>query len=947
VRVGDTLPVTVTLEGGQVTAQIQVTAEAPVVEPERFQQANTIEQQRIRNLPINRRNYLDFVLLSPATADTTDLVDGTDLRVAQTPQSGLSFGGGNGRGNGFFIDGVENYINSGGVRPSISQEAVQEFQVNRNSASAEFGGGYGGTINIITKSGTNELHGNVFGFLRHKNIQARNYFDPGKSSFTRSQAGATAGGRIIRDRTFFFGSYERLDRQETAFVPILQDRSAFNRLTPSQQELLDFFNASASPQLRGLAAQASQLLLPGNNPRVVSLFNRNSGNFPFGEDSAYYSAKLDHRFSDNHNLFLRGNLTDSAATNAQFGALVAFNRGRSLAAYDATAMVNDSLVLSPRWVVETRAMFNYNKLKFEPVDPFGPEINITGFGFFGRDIFLPFLDYERHIQALQNWSYNSGAHSVKFGWDINPVRNTVLSDTFFSGRFGFGEAIPLASVLAGATGDPNFPATVAQLLTASGQSRLVPNLSAPISALQAFSLGLPTFYQQGFGNNLWKAWTKRYNFFVQDSWKVAPRFTLSLGGRYELEQNVQPVGTDGNNIAPRVGFAWTPWKAGKTVLRGGYGIYFSQTNLQVPNVADTLSGRYINQVLVPITGLPFLNNPRTGRPLTSADIYQTLLAQGVIGNRSIRESDLAQFNLQVAPGLPGRVVFGVEPNYKNPYAQQASFEIERAIGDFAVSVGYNFNRSAHLPRILGKNLFYTDTLPDGRPTFGRYDPTILQRNNFDWSANSFYHAGIVQVTKRFSRGYTLNAHYTLSKAMDDTVDFNSDFSPHDQLNARAERALSSFHHKHRFVANAVIESPSKNAWWGGWVFSPIVQANSWRPFNVLTGVDILNDGYTTNKRPHKAGRNIGQGPNFFTVDARLSRKFVFGGNERRNLEFLVEGFNLLNRTNFKNVNNTVGNVRLEDLPNPIVGTRGIPTEPLSFTSAYDPRQFQFGLKLSF
>ena len=125
------------------------------------------------------------------------------------------------------------------MRPSVSQEAVQEFQINRNAFTAEFGGAMGGAVNIITKSGTNDVHGNLFGFLRHRDIQARNFFDPGKSAFTRGQYGATFGAPIARDRTFFFASFERLDRHETAFVPILQDRSAFARLTPSQQALAD------------------------------------------------------------------------------------------------------------------------------------------------------------------------------------------------------------------------------------------------------------------------------------------------------------------------------------------------------------------------------------------------------------------------------------------------------------------------------------------------------------------------------------------------------------------------------------------------------------------------------------------------------------------------------------------------------------------------------------
>jgi hypothetical protein len=551
-------------------------------------------------------------------------------------------------------------------------------------------------------------------------------------------------------------------------------------------------------------------------------------------------------------------------------------------------------------------------------------------------------------------SYHSGSHTVKFGYDVNPIRDNVQSQTFFSGRFNFGQAIPLSSLFATALGDPNFPASVAALLRAQNRPDLVSNLNAPVTALQAYSLGLPTFYQQGFGDPNWLGWSKRYGFFVQDTWAVRRGLTFNVGLRYDLEVNPEVLGTDPNNFAPRFGFAWAPGQANRWVVRGAYGIYYSPTYAQYANVADTLSGSQIRQVLIPLTGFPLVTNPRTGRPVTSSDIYQTLLASGVIGNRPILESDLQQFGLQVAPNLPGRVVFGSDPVI-NAYSQQASLEIERAFGDYSISAAYNFNRGAHIGRTRGRNLFYTGRQPDGRPTFGRFDLTILQHNVFAYEANSFYHAGILQLQKRLRRNFGLNVHYTWSKAIDESTDFNSDFSPHDQLNARAERALSAFHHAHRVVANAVIESPLQpgrtrslaNNVLGGWLLAPIIQYNSFRPFNILAGVDILGDGYITNKRPHMAGRNLGRGPDFFSADLRLSRRFPFGGEGNRSIELIAEAFNILNRTNFRTVNHTVGNVSLDSLPNPIEAFRGSPSQPLAYTSALDPRQFQFGLKISY
>lgn len=568
---------------------------------------------------------------------------------------------------------------------------------------------------------------------------------------------------------------------------------------------------------------------------------------------------------------------------------------------------------------------------------------------FGRQIFLPYFGVERHYQVIQNFSRLSGDHQFKFGYDFNPMRNSFRSDTFFGGRFSFGAAVPLANALVAATGDPTLPSALAQILASAGQQRLIANLSQPLSALQAYSLGLPTFYQQGFGNPNYINFIKRFHVYAQDNWRLSRNLTLNLGVRYENEWHNPIVPPDRNNVGPRFGFAWSPggWK---TVIRGGYGLYYAQVNSTVAGTADPLSGKYINQIFIPLTGVPGINNPQTGRTLTSADIYQTLLRQGVIGRRPILESDLAQFGLRAAPGMPLSVIFGVDKDLENPWAHQASFEIERAIGSFALSVAYNFNRTAHLARVLGKNVRYTgERLPDGRPMFARIDPLVLQRNIFESSANSFYHAGILQLTRRFANGVALHAHYTFSKAIDESTDFNSDYSPNDQLNARAERALSAFHQKHRFVLSAVYQSQARASWLKDWNLAPIVIANSWRPFNLLTGVDLPagGDGYVNTKRPAHLGRNMGQGPNFFTIDFRLSRRFPFGPKESRNVEVIAEGFNLLNRTNFRTVNNTVGDVPISALPNPIRATRQPPTTPLAYTSALSPRQFQFGLKINF
>lgn len=918
----------------------------PVVDVERVQQADTISLRQVRELPINRRDYLNLATLTPGVAEINNYVGITDAPLVQAPNSGLSFGGNNGRGNVFWLDGSENYVNTGGVRPSISQEAVAEFHVDRSSYSAEFGGGIGGIVNIVSQSGSNQIHGDMFGFLRHRSIQARNYFDPGKAAFTRTQMGATLGAPIQKDRTFVFLGFERLQREETAFVPILSDRSIFSTLLPSQQQLVDVFNVLPIAQFKQLAMVTEQALKTDNFPSTLALFNANSGLFPLSERNALGSVRVDHAFSDNHRLFARFNAANGDSQNSGEG-LIGYNRGLVLSTSDRTLMFNDTRVISERLVSESRLLFNRTLYSVANRDRIGPSLEINGYGYFGKDSVLPSDLREWHGQFQQNLFYTKGRHSLRFGIDINPVHDSALVQTNLGGRFSFGQYLPLGTLYNVFNNDPNTQNLIITALKLFGHPEAIPNLDAPITALQAFNLGIPSVYIQAFGDPTWRGWFFRYNGFINDVFHVNPHLTVNIGLRYEHEENPPELNTNPNNFAPRVGLAWSPFNDRKTVIRTGYGLFYQRSLAQNAVAVETQSGTKYNQIVVPLTGLPGSKNPATGQPYTSADIYQTLLAQGVIGTRQIAASDLRQFGIVPGPNFPYQVVFVRPVNWKTTYAQQASFEIERAIKGFSVSAAYNFTRSAHLPRIRDLNVKYGPPGPHGEPTFLPVDPLTSELIALESAANSFYNALIVQVVRRFGSRFTLNAHYTFSKSIDEVSDLN--FLPNDSLNARKERALSAFDQRHRVVGSAIWDLPGTgrrgdgavNALFGGFVLSPIVVASSGRPFNVVTGVDY------NSRRPEGAGRNIGRGPNFFTADIRLSRRFPLGHRDQLALELIGEGFNLLNRTNFLRLNNTVGNLTVDELPHPLVGKRGNPTEPLSFLSAYDPRQFQFAIKVHF
>ena len=451
---------------------IVVTAEAnrTVIAHDKVQQSNHIDSASIEDLPINRRDYLDLALLTPGVVDSNYVADDRDFRIAPTPASGLGIGGGGGRGNTFTIDGLNNNYGTGAVRSSITQEAIQEFQINRNSFSAELGGAPGGAINIVTKGGTNEFRGSIFGVLRNRHFQARNYFDPSESAYTRAQSGGSFGGPILRDRTFFFAAYERLDRHESSFVPLLQDRSFLYELKPTQQALADLLTSPAAPPFLVPAAQELvQALKPGNHPHVVQLFESNSGVFPFSEERQQFIARIDHAVAPGHDLFFRGNWTGQNSQHTNFGSLVARSRGRNNDVNDFTVGLGYNWVIGPEWISETWLSAGYHDSGTFPTDPHGPAIDISGYGNFGRDFILPTRNVERMIQARQNFTYVHGSHTVKVGADIHPFYDSVRSETFFSGRFIFGEAVPLSSLIDSAFGSPISP-LIKGLLIGAGEA---------------------------------------------------------------------------------------------------------------------------------------------------------------------------------------------------------------------------------------------------------------------------------------------------------------------------------------------------------------------------------------------------------------------------------------------------------------------------------------------
>jgi hypothetical protein len=995
-----------------VKTEVTVDDTPPVVDTTQGQQANTIEEKYIRDLPINRRDYLTYTLLVPGVTDSTRLASDQDFRVKQTPQSGLSFYGSNGRGNSVTVDGGEFNDDTGGVRPNLSQDAVKEFQINRSNYTAELGGASGASINIVSKSGTNQVRGSLYGFFRNDRFDARNPFSisqalqpgevfnpaaadlqgvPVKDNLSRQQFGGTVGFPLKKDRTFLFLAFEGLRQNAQNAVPLLTNTNIFRPQNDASNNQVAIINALAArgaalvPCIPGQAAipattcaaiittaltispatgtSAGQM---ARNQFIINQFETNGGLFDFNTREYWASGRLDQQFSEKNQAFLRYSFVHDVEESPDVQSLVGFSRGSIVRSYDNTLQGTWFHIFGPRMTNEARAQFSYLSFNVIPNAAGQVGLDIPGFANLGTNIFIPNYSILRRYEFADNLTLIRGRHTMKMGFYELLRSNHTESHTFFPGRFVFG-SLP-GGVLS----------TCLQAPAACGLTGVN---AATVNSLQAVSLGAPQFYQQGFGDPI-DANTRPFTaFYWQDSWTVRPNLTVNFGLRYELDSQYGNLNTDKNNWAPRFSFAWDPFKDHKTVIRGGYGVFYAPVYYNIPNVVRTLGiengVRQIAQVFVPLTGVP-------GQPtLTSALIFQTLFAQGKVacttpqpGNAAcITPADLTQFGINISNTGPTpalSVLFSGQPGYSNPYSLQGEVGIERElVKGLSVSASFIYVHTLQLPVAIDTNLLPAPFVPAGPanipirqwntaagfPCAGAaittcfVNPLLLQTNQYSSVATALYRGGIFEVNKRFSNHFALIANYTYSKAIDESTDFNSDFSPNDQTDLRAERALSSFDQRHKVVIAAVIESPWKggagagalNRIFSNFQLAPIFRYNSPHPFTLLAGTNVNNDRHSTNDRPPGAGRNTGIGPNYISLDMRLTRGFKI--SETTFLQLMAEGFNLFNRTNYASVNNVVGVI---GPPFDLRGNAALsPSQPLGFTSAFPKRQFQFGVRLSF
>jgi hypothetical protein len=588
-----------------------------------------------------------------------------------------------------------------------------------------------------------------------------------------------------------------------------------------------------------------------------------TGVVPASFDTTNFFTRIDHSINQRNQLSGRYSIYHINAVNSRtVGGLNSVSRGTGLNDTDQTVQVSNITTFNTRTLNEARFQFTNSKLDAPVNDETGPAVGIAGVANFGAATFSPLARDINLFEAVDNVSILHGAHSLKAGAGFLYNRVNILFPGAVQGVYAF-------------------------------------------SSLNNFLNGNYINYQQAFGVSSQLQSNPNFGVFVQDEWRVRPDLTINAGLRYDLQFLPDPIKTDSDNFAPRLGIVYAPGDR-KTVVRASFGLYYDRIPLRATSNALQRDGsKFLVVQLSPTQpGAPAFPNVLAVQPAT----------------------------LPTKPNITR-----IDPDIDVSYSQQANLQIERELpGNAVVSVGYLRVRALHL--ILSRNV-NVPRFPAsaGIPNLGRPDPNWGNISRFEGSGTSNYDGMIVSFNKRASRWANMRLSYTLSKTIDDAGNFFFS-SVQDNFNLRDDRGLSDNDQRHRLVVSGSFEAPQQGKSNGlqrvlrGFQLGYIFTYGSPLPFNVLFGSD-RNLDTNNNDRPAGVGRNTGRGFDFASLDLRLSRRFRL--SERMDLQVMAEGFNVLNRANFGVPNNTFG-----------AGANPLPTfgQP---TSAFDPRQFQFGMRLSF
>ncbi len=969
VEVGQVTALDIPLNLPGATATVQVTAEAPVINTSDNANSVNVNQTSINELPINGRRWSNFALLTPGTVP--------DGRFGL-----ISFRGISGLLNNNTIDGGDNnqafFSEERGrtrINYVISQSAIREFQVNTSNYSAEYGRSAGGVVNAVTKSGTNELHGELFYYNRNNRNGARNPLAfqnvlvngvstpvAAKPIDLRQQFGGAVGGPIIKDRLFFFFSY---DQQKRNF-PGLAVFSNPNYLNTVSTSLLTS---------RGLTA--TQI----NNS--LTFLNSLTGETPRQGDQKLYFPKLDWQIN-NSNLLSASYNRLRWASPAGIQTQAVNNYGKRSFGDDFVKVDSLNLRLQSTISATTlnEARFQYGRdFEYEfsqaplPGEPLTsstslgarpPNVFLTNGLQFGVPNFLERPSYpdERRYQFADTVTNTRGRHTFKFGADINRVTDNTQNLRYEAGGYSYNNI-------------NDFIVDYTNFLTPLPASTLCATqpTAAQLAAKTAIARNVgrcyTSNYSQGIGSRGLQFGTYDYNFFGQDDFRISPRLTLNLGLRYEYQKSPKVVlannnstiipndgrtvaeatstlPNDKNNFGPRIGFAYDIFGDGKTSVRGGYGIYY---------------GRIINSTIY--NALINTGNP-AGQAQLSVPATLTTTTGGVT---TTVINPIAPIFPQIIPTNNLTFTLGAiqffQKDFQAPLINQYDFILERQIAqNTVVSISYIGSLGRNLPTFVDQNLAPTGTSATysivggpfaGQnltlPTYTRANTAFQQLTQIQSSVNSEYNALVLQANRRFTKGLQFQASYTLAKSTDTnqaSVTFTTNNSPFNVFDRSYDSGPSTFDVRHKLVVSAVysptfykgIAKSAYNYLLNGYSIAPIYAYYSGQPYDGTVSGTSLNGTNGSSFFPLNQ-RNAYRLPSISNLDLRLGKRFRF--TEKYNLELLAEGFNIFNRTQIFTQNSTLytrsGSVLTYN------STFGIPTATDS--TLYRERQIQLAARFQF
>lgn len=882
-----------------VVMSIEQTKDVVEVEDSLFNSLKTesstnITSEKIEILPINRRSFLDFSLT--AARVTPDRLP--PQGVGNT--SGLSFNGQPARQNTFNVDGLDNNdYSSGTVRATFSQEAVQEYQIISDTYSAEFGRALGGLVNIITKSGTNDFHFSKFLFIRNEKTSARDAFLTIKPDFEQYQFGSTFSGPIKKNKAFFFTAFERLSVKQNNVVTISDNIV--------------------------------------NSIRRVG-FPIKNGAIPVAVATVSALVRIDLYPSPTNNLNVRFNTSGvyNGAFEA-FGALVAESAGGTQRLSENSLSITNTYT-SPNTALvnETRFLYNERDLNIVPLEP-GPQVQIAsdeGLITFGRTIIAPKVLRGSLFQFNNTTSFVKGIHQFKLGGDFISISNKsrlVVTESGVSifAPLDFTSLNPSSGAVFSALEafDPTLRTSQQQAFL-SQLSSFFPTILPGFPKLDLANLPVPAFYQQGFPPpDLVLTSPKLFALFLQDDIRISPSILLKAGVRYDIGRSTF-VPKNNGNISPRLSISYSPSFWPRIRLKAGYGLFFSSSqpeNLEV--------------VTSPITPRNFF-----------MPFPFSIQAFNQPGNKFSSQSAVPK-NIPLIPQLTVGPMF--QPNLRASYTQQINAGIDYQLASkLKLELNYSYVRGYKLLRSRDINPITRPVANNPLASFitGRLNPSIGAIVYFESAADSYYHGFSSSIGGQLFNGFNFLSHYTFSKTIDNFVDFSPTvpaINPIDPLNPGREKALSLQDLRSRFVFSGSFQTGKrKKLLLKDLTLSSIITLESGRPYNLISGGDFdMNGDFPPSDRPMGISRNAGVTPGFANIDLRLMRAFTFG--ERFQFQAIIEAFNLFNRVNISQVDGTFppGKFGQFNLPTQKNGRYIAPAE--RHRNAFAPRQFQFGLKLSF